>query len=47
MRHPLAADLLQGHLDTALLTDNAPKFHSPVFAAKAFVILYWPEDART
>ncbi len=46
MAHPFAPDLLQGHLDTALLADQAAIFHALVFAAQAFVILDGTEDAR-
>ena len=38
MAHPLAADFLQGYLNTAFLADNAAIFHPLIFAAKTFVV---------
>src|SRR6056297_2593724 len=46
MAHPLAADLLQRHFDTAFFADDAAIFHPLVLAAQAFVILDRTEDAR-
>ncbi len=45
MAHPLAPDLLQGHLDAAFLAHNALELHALVFAAQALVILYRAENA--
>src|SRR3954462_4956845 len=45
MGHALAPDLRQGHLDAALLADDAAIFHALVLAAQALVILDRPEDA--
>src|SRR3954471_9920575 len=45
MAHALAPDLGQGHLDAALLADDAAILHALVLAAQALVILDRPEDA--
>jgi hypothetical protein len=44
--HPLAAHLLERHLDAALLADDAAVLHALVLAAQALVVLDRPEDAR-
>ncbi len=44
--HALAADLGNGHLDAALLADDALVLHALVLAAQAFVVLDRAEDAR-
>ena len=44
--HALAADARQGHLDAALLADDALVLHALVLAAQALVVLDRPEDAR-
>jgi hypothetical protein len=46
MAHALAADLRDGHLDAALLADDALVLHALVLAAQALVILDRTEDAR-
>src|SRR4051794_5366249 len=46
MAHALAPDARQGHLDRALLADDALVLHPLVLAAQALVILDRPEDAR-
>ena len=45
MAHALAADLLQGHFDAALLARNPLVFHPLVLAAQALVVLHRTEDA--
>src|ERR1044071_208253 len=45
MAHAVAAHLRQGHLDAALLADQALVLHALVLAAQALVILDRPEDA--
>ena len=44
MAHAVAPDLREGHLDAALLADDAAIFHALVLAAQALVILDRPED---
>ena len=44
--HALAADLRDGHLDAALLADDALVLHALVLAAQALVVLDRAEDAR-
>ena len=44
--HALAPDLLQRHLDAALLADDAAVLHPLVLAAQALVVLDRTEDAR-
>ena len=46
MAHALAADLRDGHLDAALLADDALVLHALVLAAQALVVLDRAEDAR-
>ena len=46
MAHPLAADLLQGHLDAAFLADQAAILHALVLAAQALIVLDRTKDAR-
>ena len=46
MAHPLAPHLLERHLDTAFLADNAAILHALVLAAEALVVLDRPEDPR-
>ena len=46
MAHALAADLGDGHLDAALLADDALVLHALVLAAQALVVLDRTEDAR-
>src|ERR1700722_12615510 len=43
--HPLAAHFREGHLDAALLADDAAEFHPLVFAAQALVVLDRAKDA--
>ena len=45
MAHALAPDARQGHLDRALLADDALVLHPLVLAAQALVVLDRPEDA--
>jgi hypothetical protein len=45
MAHAVAAHLRQGHLDTALLADDALVLHPLVLAAQALVVLDRTEDA--
>src|SRR5215467_15562299 len=45
MAHALAPNPRQGHLDAALLADDALVLHALVLAAQALVILDRPEDA--
>ena len=45
MTHAVAPDLREGHLDAALLADDAAILHALVLAAQALVILDRPEDA--
>jgi hypothetical protein len=42
--HALAAHLGLGHLDAALLADDAAVLQALVFAAQALVVLHRPED---
>jgi hypothetical protein len=44
MAHAVAAHLGQGHLDAALLADDAAVLHPLVLAAQALVVLDRPED---
>ena len=44
MAHPLAADLRQRDLDTALLADDAAILHPLVLAAQAFIVADRAED---
>src|SRR4051794_40719782 len=46
MAHPLAADLRDGDLDSALLADDALILHALVLAAQALIVLDRTEDAR-
>jgi hypothetical protein len=46
MAHALAADLGDGHLDAALLADDALILHALVLAAQALIVLDRTEDAR-
>ena len=46
MAHALAADLRDGHLDAALLADDALVLHPLVLAAQALIVLDRTEDAR-
>ena len=46
MAHALAPDARQRHFDRALLADDALVLHALVLAAKTFVVLDRPEDAR-
>ena len=46
MAHPLAPNLAERDLDTALLADDAPVLHPLVLAAEALVVLDRTEDAR-
>ena len=46
MAHALAADLGDGHLDAALLADDALVLHALVLAAQALIVLDRTEDAR-
>src|SRR5581483_7764832 len=46
MAHALAPDARQGHLDRALLADDALVLHALVLAAQALVVLDRPEDTR-
>ena len=45
MTHAFAANLRQGHLDSAFLADNASILHPLVFAAQALIVLDRPENA--
>ena len=44
--HTLAANLLQGNFNTALLADNATILHALVFTAQAFVVFDRAKDTR-
>src|SRR5215470_8881224 len=46
MTHALAPHAAQGHLDRALLADDALVLHALVLAAQALIILDRAEDAR-
>src|SRR5688500_3804024 len=46
MAHAVAPHAREGHLDAALLADDALVFHALVLAAQALVVLDGPEDAR-
>src|SRR5215469_22841 len=46
MTHALAPHATQGHLDRALLADDAAVLHALVLAAQALVVLDRAEDAR-
>jgi hypothetical protein len=46
MAHALAADLGDGHLDAALLADDALILHALILAAQALIVLDRTEDAR-
>src|ERR671938_741664 len=44
--HAVAAHLREGHLDAALLADDAAILHALVLAAQALIVLDRAEDAR-
>ena len=44
MPHPLPANLSQGHLNTALFTNNTAVLEPLVFATQALVIFYWAKN---
>ena len=46
MAHTLTAYFLKRNFNTAFLADNAAILHALIFAAKAFVVFYRPEDTR-
>src|SRR5205085_3211273 len=45
--HAVAADLLHGHFNAALLTDDALVFHALVLAAQALIVLHRAKDPGT